>query len=122
MQNKKFTRRQAILTGSAGMIAAATNFSFIPIHLNTSKQLALLGGEKVRKVSWPSWPVWDNSAEEEVIKMLRSGRWYRGRGEYVTEFEEKYARLMGVSHCLATASGTTALLVALQILGVDAGD
>lgn len=57
-----------------------------------------------------------------MVKMLRSGRWWRGKGEYVAEFEQKYADLMGARRCLATASGTTALLVALHVLGVDAGD
>ena len=60
--------------------------------------------------------------QKEVINMLRSGRWWRGSGEAVADFEKKYAELMGAKRCLATASGTTALLVALQVLGVDAGD
>ena len=34
----------------------------------------------------------------------------------------KYAELMGAKRCLATASGTTALLTALNVVGVDAGD
>lgn len=54
--------------------------------------------------------------------MLQSGRWWRGKGEAVADFEQKYAELMGSKRCLATASGTTALLVALHVLGVDAGD
>ena len=29
---------------------------------------------------------------------------------------------MGARRCLATASGTTALVIALDVLGVDAGD
>lgn len=45
-----------------------------------------------------------------------------GKGEYVSEFELKYAELMGAKRCLATASGTTALLIAPHVLGVDAGD
>ncbi|MDO8951502.1 MAG: DegT/DnrJ/EryC1/StrS family aminotransferase [Draconibacterium sp.] len=85
-------------------------------------KLAVNGGEKVRKASWPVWPVWDQAAEADVIAMLRSGKWWRGNGDYVAEFEKKYAGLMGTKRCLATASGTTALLVALHVLGVDAGD
>ncbi len=54
--------------------------------------------------------------------MLRSGRWWRGSGEYVAEFEKKYADLMGAKRCLATASGTTALITSMKALGVDAGD
>jgi dTDP-4-amino-4,6-dideoxygalactose transaminase len=53
---------------------------------------------------------------------LRSRKWYRGSGEHVAEFETAYARLLGARRCLATASGTTALLVALHVMDVDAGD
>jgi dTDP-4-amino-4,6-dideoxygalactose transaminase len=122
MSNRKISRRQALATVSAGAVGAMTHLSFTSFRFDTSNKPALLGGEKVRKKDWPEWPVWDQSAEDEVLKMLRSGRWYRGKGEYVSEFEGKYAELMGAKRCLATASGTTALLIALHVLGVDAGD
>jgi len=122
MQNLKFTRRQAIATGSLGAIGAITNLSFTPFNFNSAIKLAIHGGEKVRTAEWSEWPVWDQRAEKDVIDMLRSGRWWRGNGEAVEDFEKKYAELMGAKRCLATASGTTALLVALQVLGVDAGD
>ncbi|MHC4889934.1 MAG: DegT/DnrJ/EryC1/StrS family aminotransferase, partial [Planctomycetota bacterium] len=82
----------------------------------------ILGGKPVRTKSWPSWPVWDKTAERSILSVLRSGNWFRGRGTKVSEFEKKYAKLIGAKRCLATASGTTALLVALHTLGVDAGD
>jgi dTDP-4-amino-4,6-dideoxygalactose transaminase len=40
----------------------------------------------------------------------------------VEEFEKAYAKLLGARRCLATASGTTALMVALHVMDVDAGD
>ena len=49
-------------------------------------------------------------------------RWWRGNGEHVADFEKRYADLMGAKRCLATASGTTALITALKGVGVDAGD
>jgi dTDP-4-amino-4,6-dideoxygalactose transaminase len=122
MSKRKFTRRQAIITGTAGAAVAISNLSFLPFNFENITKLAVNGGEKVRKASWPAWPVWDQSAEADVIAMLRSGKWWRGNGDYVAEFEKKYAGLMGTKRCLATASGTTALLVALHVLGVDAGD
>jgi dTDP-4-amino-4,6-dideoxygalactose transaminase len=122
MSNLKFTRRQAIATGVVGVAGAVANYSFTPLVFNQSKKLAINGGEKLRTSGWPDWPVWDKSSENEVIDMLRSGRWWRGNGEAVADFELKYAQLLGAKRCLATASGTTALLVALQVLGVDAGD
>ena len=122
MNNRKITRRQAIATASAGTLGTLTTLPFMSFNWSESKKLAILGGERVRTAAWPSWPVWDPEAENDILEMLRSGRWWRGRGEYVEEFEKQYANLMGTKRCLATASGTTALLVAMHVLGVDAGD
>lgn len=122
MKSRNFTRRQVIATGTLGAVGTIAHFPLGGFSMNNTQKLAIHGGEKVRNAPWPSWPVWEKSAENEVISMLRSGRWWRGSGEYVSEFEEKYAALMGAKRCLATASGTTALLVALHVTGVDAGD
>ena len=45
-----------------------------------------------------------------------------GGSGVVGEFEKAYAKLLGAQRCVATASGTTALLTALHVMGVDAGD
>jgi dTDP-4-amino-4,6-dideoxygalactose transaminase len=71
---------------------------------------------------WSPWPVWREAWEPKVIEVLRSGKWYRGDGGHVADFEAEYARLIGAKRCLATASGTTALLVGLHVMDVDAGD
>src|SRR6266404_3380829 len=83
---------------------------------------ALLGGAPVHHGGWSEWPTWRESWEPDVIKVLRSGKWYRGDGGHVAEFEAGYAKLLGAKRCLATASGTTALLVSLHVMDVDAGD
>jgi perosamine synthetase len=83
---------------------------------------ALLGGTPVHQGGWPKWPVWRESWEPAIVKVLRSGQWYRGDGGHVAEFETAYAKLLGAKRCLATASGTTSLLVALHVMDVDAGD
>ena len=117
-------RRKFLTTASAGAIAALTSTGVPAFGLSykTSKDLALLGGEPIRKKKWPAWPQWDREAEDAIISVLRSGDWFRGRGTKVDEFEEKYAEMMGAKRCLATSSGTTALLVALHVLGIEAGD
>ena len=83
---------------------------------------ALLGGTPVHKGSWPQWPEWRQTWEPSVLKVLRSGQWYRGSGTEVQQFESAYAELLGARRCLATGSGTTALIVGMHVLDVDAGD
>lgn len=124
MKPTTYTRRQVLATTAAGAMAALTPWPLHSLHYSKDikDKLAINGGDPVRKASWPDWPIWNQDAEEEVIKMLRSGHWWRGSGEYVEEFEKKYAGLMDAKRCLATASGTTALLVATHVMGVDAGD
>ncbi len=117
-------RREFLAAASVGT-AAAFSSSGTTAYGNaerTAQKLAVKGGSPVRTESWPSWPIWDKSAEDSILSVLRSGRWYRGWGTKVTEFEKQYAKLMGTKRCLATASGTTALLTAMAILGIDAGD
>ena len=43
-----------------------------------------------------------------MLDTLRSGKWYRGTGQTVNQFEEAYAKLTGAKFCLATANGTSA--------------
>jgi len=116
------TRRKVLATTSAGTIAALSPWPFRAFSSSVSDKLAFKGGQPIRTASWPSWPEWDQSIEHEIAKMYRSGKWYRNRGTYCEAFEQKYAELVGAKYCLATASGTTALTVAMHALGIDAGD
>ena len=123
MDSKNLTRR-AFLAASTGTIAAVAT-SRTPLYANAGKKadkLAMLGGKPVRAKKWPAWPQWDRSAEEHIISILRSGNWYRGQGNTVTEFEAKYAEMMGAKRCVCTVNGTNALLTALHALDVGVGD
>ncbi len=124
MKSRKFTRRQVLATTSAGALATLMPWPVqsFGINMKNADKLAIKGGSPVRTDEWPGWPVWDKDAEDGIVKMLRSGNWWRGNGGHVEEFEKKYADMMDAKRCLATASGTTALLVATHVLGVDAGD
>src|ERR1043165_10149892 len=55
---------------------------------------ALLGGAPVHPGGWAEWPTWRESWEPDVLKVLRSGKWYRGDGGHVAEFETGYAKLL----------------------------
>ena len=57
---------------------------------------------------------------EAVVAVLRSG-WIT-TGEVTQRFEENFARYVGMPHALAVNSCTAALHLALEALGVKAGD
>lgn len=116
-------RRSFIHRAAVGSAAMAWLGGKAPMAMSAdADKPAILGGTPVHKGGWPGWPTWRESWEPAVIEVLRSGRWFRGAGEHVEEFERAYAKLIGAKRCLATASGTTALLVSLHVLDVDAGD
>jgi len=124
MNNTSLTRREFLTTASTGvaMAMAASPLAGAGLLSRKAGRLACAGGVPIRTKGWPRWPVWDRTAEEDILAVLRSGNWFRGQGTRVTEFEKRYAELLGAKNCLATASGTTALITALHTLGVEAGD
>jgi len=107
---------------AAGTMIGSRLSGFGLIFSNRAQEPALLGGTPVRSKKWVKWPIWNSDAEGGLISLLRSGRWWRGAGNTIDRFEKEYARLLGAGHCLATASGTTALITAMSATGVDAGD
>ncbi len=122
---KKLTRRgfvRAATAGSAALAWLGAGRSSVGFAAGSDKP-ALLGGTPVHSGGWPSWPQWSQSWEPAIIKVLRSGRWScSGGGGQVADFEAAYAKLLGAKRCVATPSGTTALITALHVMGVDAGD
>lgn len=60
--------------------------------------------------------------EEEalVLEVLRSGQ--LAQGAYVERFEQEFANLHGVRNAVAVNNGTTALVVAMEALGIGPGD
>jgi dTDP-4-amino-4,6-dideoxygalactose transaminase len=61
-----------------------------------------------------------------LVDALHSGRWtvsgaFTGREPYERRFAAAYARYHGIPHCVPTCHGSSALLVALEAIGVDAG-
>jgi dTDP-4-amino-4,6-dideoxygalactose transaminase len=87
-----------------------------------SRKLALNGGNPTRTDPFPTWPQVVGDEEEELIDVLKSGKWFRGGGNRVTEFERAAAGAFRTKFALATASGTTALLTAMAACDVQAGD
>ena len=122
---KDMTRRgfvRAAATGSAALAWLGAGRA-PTVFADEVDKPALLGGTPVHRGGWPHWPEWRESWEPEILKVFRSGRWCcSGGGGKVAEFEQAYAELHGAKRCVATPSGTTALITALHVMGVDAGD
>src|SRR2546428_11443707 len=65
-------------------------------------------------------PLISDEEKRRVLDVLDSGMLVAGR--QVAEFEQAFARSLGVPEAVATSSGTTALEVALEAAGVGKGD
>lgn len=90
-------------------------------NTNTDK-LALHGGTPVRgeEKVWPKWPVYDATEEQALLDVLHSGKWFYG--ERVAAFERAYADFQDAAHCISANSGTSALEIVLEALGIGPGD
>ena len=119
LTRRGFIRNAAVGSAALTWLGAVRPPRIIAAEAGTP---VLLGGSPAHKGGWLSWPQWREAWEPAVLKVLRSGKWFRGSGMQVSEFEAAYAKLLGAKACLATASGTTALMVASHVLDVDAGD
>ena len=120
-----YSRREFVKQNSIAGLGAAITMSATPAFLanctSDSGTPAILGGQKIRTKAWPKWPVWTPETDEEhIIKVLRSGVW--SRANVVTEFEKKWAEMMGSKRCLAVVNGTNALIASLVNLGIGGGD
>ncbi|MDB5056844.1 MAG: Glutamine--scyllo-inositol transaminase [Chloroflexi bacterium] len=97
----------------------------------TRAQLAINGGTPAkRNPAPPMFPGGTAIGEEEeqaVVELIRHKRLFRYYGvedgpSRSAEFEEAYARHMGVRYACAVNSGTAALICALVAAGVGPGD
>lgn len=73
-------------------------------------------------MSLPGWPIFDARERRAVMRVLRSGKVNYWTGQEVSKFEAEFATYLGVPHAIAVANGTLALELALQSLGIGAGD
>lgn len=125
MSKRDYSRREFVkqnsIAGLGTAIAMGVTPALLANHATVTGTPAILGGQKLRTKEWPQWPIWDPATDEElIIKVLRSGKW--SRSKVVSEFEKKYAELIGAKRCLAVVNGTNALIAALVQLGIGGGD
>jgi dTDP-4-amino-4,6-dideoxygalactose transaminase len=119
------TRRDFLgstLAGAAGLALLPSQMSFASA---ATQKLAVNGGAPVRSKPFPGWPIVENNDRAAWEDVLKQGEWCRltSRGpQYVKHFEEKFAAMTGAKRCLASSSGTTALVTSLNALDIGPGD
>ncbi|APZ93917.1 DegT/DnrJ/EryC1/StrS family aminotransferase [Fuerstiella marisgermanici] len=70
-----------------------------------------------------AWPIWDKGEEESLLAVLNSGKWGRtSGGKHLLDFEAAFSERMKAKHCIATSSGTTALMTTLGALNIGPGE
>jgi dTDP-4-amino-4,6-dideoxygalactose transaminase len=84
-------------------------------------KLAINGGSPIRTKPFLKWPVYDDQEISNLTKVVESGKWGAMHGDMVKTFSEKYASYHQAKYGICVNSGTTALKIALQAAGVDAG-
>ena len=60
--------------------------------------------------------------ELKYVKKCIKTEWISTAGHYISSFEKKVALRLGSKYAVACINGTSALQVALRILGIDDGD
>ena len=119
------TRRHflgAALGGAATFRLKAEPTPRAVVQSASSEKPALLGGTPVRTQPFPPWPKITDHDEKTWMEVLRKGLWCRLDGSYAKRFEEAWANTLGAKYCVATTSGTTALITSLHALGIGPGD
>ncbi|MEV6769636.1 DegT/DnrJ/EryC1/StrS family aminotransferase [Nocardia sp. NPDC051030] len=91
--------------------------------------LAIHGGTPIRDGQpWPQWPQYDERTERELLSALGSARWsvswYSPRGGKSRErlFGEAFARYNGAAYGVSVDHGSSALVIALEALGIGPGN
>ncbi|HEU5474348.1 MAG TPA: DegT/DnrJ/EryC1/StrS family aminotransferase [Actinophytocola sp.] len=91
-------------------------------------RLAVAGGNPVRPPDrgWPAWPQPAPEAASALTSVLHSGRWAISSPHAGELYERRFARMfreyVGVAHCVPVDHGSSALVIALESLGLDYGD
>jgi dTDP-4-amino-4,6-dideoxygalactose transaminase len=85
-------------------------------------QLALLGGQAVRRKPFASWPVFGKPEERRLLRVLWSGKWGKLHGPEVAEFERRFSAMHGCRHGIGVVNGTVSLRAGLMAAGLKAGD
>ncbi|MGX5816715.1 DegT/DnrJ/EryC1/StrS family aminotransferase [Chitinophaga lutea] len=121
-------RRRFLYRLTAASLAGLTPATLRAFAVTPSATtLAVLGGAPIRTAgkAWPKWPHVDDQMVDELVKTARSGIWSRIQSPAngaVARFEKSFASVTGARYCLGTGSGTQALAIGVEALGIGPGD
>jgi len=124
----QFSRRDFLATsaqtGLAAMLAGVAPTVLVGADAPVDGKPALLGGTPMNQTSYSHWPILQGDEEKYLLEVLKTGQWFRGatRLGMVSRFEEEYAKMCGSKACVATNSGTSALVNSFSALGIGPGD
>lgn len=99
-------------------------------------KLALFGGPKIVTTPFPTWPVYDDEDEKNLLDVLHTTNWWLyaynktfskdgipGKDfSHGDQFEHDFAAAQCVKHCHLVTSGTCDLEIALEACGIGPGD
>lgn len=118
----------AVGAAGAASVLVGSGGARVSLAGEAREKLAVDGGTPVRKTLLSSRPYgpqfYDDVEKQELLDVLASKspfRW-RGEGSKVLQFEQAYAKHIGVQHAIGVTSGTTALYTAMAALEVGPGD
>jgi dTDP-4-amino-4,6-dideoxygalactose transaminase len=92
------------------------------MNISTQTNLAIEGGEPLRKSPFAPWPSFSQEEVAAVTRILESGKVNYWTGDEGRQFEEEFAAFTGTKHAIALANGTVALELALQALSIGPRD
>lgn len=118
---RDFIKKNALI-GAAAAVGIGTANTIFAGTTSQESTPAILGGKPVAKPhEWPEWPIWKPDVDEKrLLEVMRSGVW--SRAKVVTEFEKRWAELIGSKRALALVNGTNALNTSLRMLEIGWGD
>ncbi|MGI6374801.1 MAG: DegT/DnrJ/EryC1/StrS family aminotransferase [Anaerolineae bacterium] len=87
-----------------------------------SAQLAIDGGEPLRREPFPHWPQWSGEEQEALLAALESGEWWSMGGQQVDAFAREFAAAHDAHYGVCCTNGSAALEICLRAAGLEWGD
>ena len=116
-------RRQMLSTAVVAGITSCVGSGAVHAESPTPLPSSISDSDKPAVKAHVEWPFWDAHEESGLLDVLNSGTWGRtSGGRRVPEFEAAFASRMKARYCVATSSGTTALLTTIGAIGIGPGD